>query len=175
MEFAPRFLEKHAVANRQKPSEITAKESILRVHLIPFLGRKRLEAISSENVQELKRRLADRFAKTVNNILTVLSVLLKKAVEWGEIERVPCVIRHLPNPKPSPKFHDFAEYDRLRASARELGWCALWQRWSTSPLSGSSAVTRIRPPSTSFCHRISRKSASWRPIPSLTRASARPG
>jgi integrase len=45
-------------------------------------------------------------------------------VEWGEIEWVPCVIRHLPNPKTSPKFHDFAEYDRLRASARELGCCA---------------------------------------------------
>src|SRR5436190_11834734 len=112
MEFASRFVETHAVANRQKPSEIAAKESILRVHLVPFLGRKRLDTISSEDVQELKRRLADRSPKTVNNILTVLSVLLKKAVEWGEIERVPCVIRHLPNPNRSAEFHDFTEYDR---------------------------------------------------------------
>ena len=39
--------------------------------------------------------------KTVNNVLTVLNVLLKKAAEWDVIERVPCVIRLLPTPKSS--------------------------------------------------------------------------
>src|SRR5262245_16532671 len=34
-EFAPRFLDGHARANRQKPSGIAAKEMILRVHLLP--------------------------------------------------------------------------------------------------------------------------------------------
>ncbi len=53
-EFAPRFLDGHARANRQKPSGIAAKEMILRVHLIPALGHKRLDAISTEDVQCLK-------------------------------------------------------------------------------------------------------------------------
>ena len=53
-EFAPRFLDGHARANRQKPSGIAAKEVILRVHLIPALGHKRLDAISNEDVQRLK-------------------------------------------------------------------------------------------------------------------------
>ena len=39
-EFAPRFLDGHARANRQKPSGIAAKEMILRVHLMPALGHK---------------------------------------------------------------------------------------------------------------------------------------
>ena len=34
-EFAPRFLDGHARANRQKPSGIAAKEVIVRVHLLP--------------------------------------------------------------------------------------------------------------------------------------------
>src|SRR4051812_23379837 len=34
-EFAPRFLEEHSVANRQKPSSIASKETILRIHLLP--------------------------------------------------------------------------------------------------------------------------------------------
>ena len=34
--------------------------------------------------------------KTVNNILAVLSILLKKAVEWDVIERMPCRIKLLP-------------------------------------------------------------------------------
>ena len=37
-------------ANRQKPSGIAAKETILRVHLVPLLGDKRLDAITSEGV-----------------------------------------------------------------------------------------------------------------------------
>ena len=37
-EFATRFLEEHAEANRQKPSGIAAKETILRMHLMPALG-----------------------------------------------------------------------------------------------------------------------------------------
>lgn len=42
--------------------------------------------------------------KTVNNVLTVLNTLLKKAVEWGEIERLPCIIKLLPNPKKTMGF-----------------------------------------------------------------------
>jgi hypothetical protein len=71
-EFVSRFLDGHARANRQKPSGIAAKEMILRVHLVPALGHKRLDAIKSEDVQHLKGRLSTKAAKTVNNILTVL-------------------------------------------------------------------------------------------------------
>ncbi len=37
-EFAPRFLDGYARANRQKPSGVAAKEMIIRVHLAPSLG-----------------------------------------------------------------------------------------------------------------------------------------
>jgi len=78
--FWPRFVDGYARANRQKPSGIAAKETIGNLHLIPRLGSKRLHAITTEHVQQLKRHLHDRSPKTVNNVLTVLSVLLKKAV-----------------------------------------------------------------------------------------------
>jgi Phage integrase, N-terminal SAM-like domain len=82
-EFAPRFLDGYARANRQKPSGIAAKETILNVHLVPLLGTKTLDAITSEDVQWLKSQLGHRAVKTLNNVLTVLNTLLKKAVEWG--------------------------------------------------------------------------------------------
>src|SRR6266567_917846 len=44
-EFAPRFMDGHARANRQKPSGIAAKETILKVHLVPMIGTKKLNAI----------------------------------------------------------------------------------------------------------------------------------
>src|SRR5882762_10750069 len=84
--FAPRFVDGHARANRQKPSGIASKEMILRVHLVPALGHKKLDAIKSEDVQHLKGRLSTKAATTVNNILTVLNVLLKKAVDWDVID-----------------------------------------------------------------------------------------
>jgi integrase len=116
-QFAPRFLDGHARANRQKPSAIAAKETILNVHLIPLLGAKRLDAITTEQVQQLKRHLGTRAPKTVNNVLTVLNVLLKKAVEWDVIERMPCAIRLLPIPKASSGFYDFDDYERLVVAA----------------------------------------------------------
>jgi integrase len=119
-EFWPRFIEGYAHANRQKPSGIAAKETIGKMHLIPQLGSKRLDTITTEDVQHLKRHLHDRSPKTVNNVLVVLSVLLKKAVEWDVIDRVPCVIRLLPIPKPSAGFYDFDEYARLLEAAQSL-------------------------------------------------------
>jgi len=112
-EFAPRFLDGHARANRQKPSGIAAKEVLLRVHLVPRLGQKPLDRITNEDVQRLKRGMETKAAKTVNNALAVLSVLLKKAIEWDIIDRMPCTIRLLRTPNPSPRFHDFDQYERL--------------------------------------------------------------
>ena len=117
-QFAPRFVEGYARANRQKPSGIAAKETILRIHLVPLLGTRTLDAITPEDVQRLKHALMHRSPKTVNNVLTTLSVLLKTAVEWGVIEQMPCSMRLLPVPKSSAGFHEFDEYERLVAAAR---------------------------------------------------------
>jgi integrase len=118
-EFAPRFVDGHARANRQKPSGIAATVSIVKWHLIPALGPKRLDAITNEQVQKLKLALANRAPKTVNNVLTLLRTLLKKAVEWGELDRLPCTIKLLSNPKKTMGFHDFEEYERLLTVAQK--------------------------------------------------------
>lgn len=119
-DFAPRFLDGYARANRQKPSGIAAKEMILRVHLIPALGRKRLDAISNEDVQRLKLAFSNKAAKTTNNVLTVLNVLLKQAVAWDLIERVPCSIRLLPVPKPETRFYEVDDFEKLIEAAAEI-------------------------------------------------------
>ena len=119
--FASRFLESHAEANRLKPSGIAAKETVLRVHLVPILGRKRLDAIATEDVQRLKARLTHRAPKTVNNVLTVLNTMLKSAVEWDVLDKMPCTVRLLKVPRTSASFHDFAAYDRLVEAAQAIG------------------------------------------------------
>ena len=66
-----------------------------------MFGRRRRDEIPTERVQPLKPTLKARSPKTVNNVLTTLSMLLKKAGAWGAIERLPFVIRLLPIPSPS--------------------------------------------------------------------------
>ena len=74
----------------------------------------------SEDVRRLKRNLEAKSPKTVNNVLAVLSVLLKKAVEWEVIEHMPCTVKLLPVGKGSTRFYDFDEYERLVEAARSL-------------------------------------------------------
>ena len=121
-EFATRFMNDHPTANRHKPSGIASKETVLRIHLLPLLGDKRLDAISSADVQQLKARMASKARKTVNNTLTVLNVVLKKAVEWSVIERLPCNVTLLPVTRKEATFHDFEAYERLVQAASLKGW-----------------------------------------------------
>jgi integrase len=55
----------------------------------------------------------------VNNVLTVLNTMLRKAVEWDVIDRMPCTIRLLPVPLPSAPFHDFDDFERLVQAAQK--------------------------------------------------------
>lgn len=120
-QFYPRFLEGYATANRHKPSGIAAKETVCRVHLVPFIGSKKLDAIGNEEVQHLKAHLSGKNAKTVNNILTVLGTLLRIAVEWKVIDRMPCRIQLLRVPRTQADFFDFDEYSRLVEAGKAVG------------------------------------------------------
>lgn len=119
-EFQSRYIQGHAVANRQKPSAIAAKESIFKHHLVPHLGDARLDEIGDEQVQQLKSALAHKANKTVNNVLTVLSTTLKVAVEWKVIDAMPCRIRLLKVTTPEMTFWDFDEYERLVDAAQRV-------------------------------------------------------
>ena len=123
-EFWPRFMTGYVEANRLKPSGAAAKSSVGRVHLVPAFGAKKLDAISTEDVQRLMVALVKRSPKTVNNVLTVLNVVLRKAVEWDVIDRANCLIRLLPVPRSNAAFHDFEAYERLVTAAEKLGPCS---------------------------------------------------
>ena len=125
VDFAKRFIAEHAEAERQKASGMADKQSRLSNHLLPLLGHKPLDLITTEDVQKVKQRLTHRSAKTTNNVLTVLSMMLKKAVEWDVIAKMPCTITRLPvRGKPKPRFHKFAEFEQLLQAAKDTDWRA---------------------------------------------------
>jgi integrase len=124
-EFGPRFIDNYAKANRQKASGVHSKEQILRKHLYPRFGDKRLDGIDDEHVQALKAALTHRSKKTVNNVLTVLSKLLKIAVKWKVIKALPCTIELLKLDDPKPQFYEFDQYKRLVDAAAQVDHRAL--------------------------------------------------
>src|SRR5260370_39841333 len=139
---------------------------IIRVHLAPLLGHKKLDTIKSEDVQHLKGRLSTKAAKTVNNILTVLNVLLKKAVDWDVIDRMPCAITLLPVPKTSMSFYDFDEYERLVLAASALDATA----HLIVLLGGEAGPSVGRNDRTRMARRRSRQAADLRPAGRVERA-----
>ena len=110
--FAEQFLELSALKN--KPSEVSAKESRLRVHLTPYFEGQRLNEIDYARVQDYvaAKIAAGLSKKTVNNHLTILRRMLVVAKKRGLISSVP-EIEWLRVAKPAFDFLDFEEADRL--------------------------------------------------------------
>ena len=75
------------------------------------------DVTSSGYLRDLPNRFNDKAIKTVNNVLTVLNTLLKKAAEWRVIDDMPCTIRLLKVPEGSLAFYDFEEYEQMVTAA----------------------------------------------------------
>lgn len=119
--FSTRFIEEYAKANQHKPSGVESKESILRLYLLPKFGSKRLDEISDSDIARLKADLVKKRPKTVNNILSVLSKLLKTAVHWRVILEMPARIDLLKSQDKEMKFHEPQVYERLVTAAHGIG------------------------------------------------------
>lgn len=76
-----------------------------------------IDAITTEDVQQLKSATVATSPKTVNNVLMVLSVMLRTAVEWNLMDRVPYTIKLLKAPNTTAASNDFEEYERLVEAA----------------------------------------------------------
>jgi len=122
-DFAVEFLKSYCAANN-KYATLEAKESILRVHLIPEFGSLPLGDVSGRAIETYKaKKLSEGLSpKTVNNHLTVLRKLLSVALEWEIIEVIPPV-KWLRVPPQKFDFLSFEEAERL-VEAADAGWRA---------------------------------------------------
>ncbi len=124
-DFAVRWLTERVLVHN-KPSDRVRKESVLRLHLLPALGTKRLDDITPHDLDryaagKLESGLAP---STINGHLWVLSALLRCAVEWGLLANAPRI---------RPLKTDQTDFDWLRPAEAErlLGIASPEPRWST--------------------------------------------
>ncbi len=119
-EFAPRWIEGHAEALRQKRFGIATKRGILRRHLLPELGDLPLDRITTERVAKLCTSLAKFSRKTLANVLATLAKLLRTAVDWDVLAALPCKIR-VPKAVHTPaNFYELDTMRRLIDAAAEI-------------------------------------------------------
>lgn len=115
-EFKERFLT--YARNNNKPSQVYAKEGVLRNHLLPHFGQVAIDQILLEEVEQYKaKKLGEKLSpKTVNNHLAMLKKALNLAEEMRLIRYVP-KFRMLRAPKSEFRFLDFDETIRFLAAA----------------------------------------------------------
>ena len=85
---------------------------ILRVHLLPYFGRMRIDEINNFGIEKYKsKKIGEKLnPKTINNHLTVLRKSLNSAQEWDIIETCPAIKRL----KAPPQKYDFLTIEECR-------------------------------------------------------------
>ena len=123
-EFAEEFLKHQATMN--KPASIVAKEGILRLHLLPALGKRRLDQIDERVIDAYKVAKLEHVTprgktidpQTVNQHLKLLGRMLGVARKWKLIRELP-TLGMLKVRKAGFDFLDFEEADAFLAGAAE--------------------------------------------------------
>lgn len=114
-DFAREWFETYVKANN-KPSEQVAKETMLRLHLVPAFGSFMLSEISSRNIEKYKANLISRdySPRTINIHLACLRKLFQSAVDWEVIERNPAgKIAKMKERKDAWQFLDFEDSEKF--------------------------------------------------------------
>jgi integrase len=122
--FAEEFLAYQATLN--KPTEMDNKRMILRAHLIPAFGKRRLDeiderAIDAYTVKKLAQpsnRGGLLLPQTVNKHLKLLGRMFRVAMKWKLIREMP-EVSVLKERKPEFDFLDFEEADAFIAAAAQ--------------------------------------------------------
>ena len=124
-EFATEFMTDH-VNPGNKPSELAAKNSILRLHLLPFFGNMLLKEIEGTSINRFTKRQVEKGLsnKTVNNQLILLRTILGCALDADNIAKLP-KIRKLKVPEAKIEFLSEDEASRLLIQAgQDSEWLA---------------------------------------------------
>jgi len=118
--FHGRFWIEHVKAQDNKPSEVEAKESIMRIHLEPEFGSKRLDEIDVGAINRFRACLLAKelSKKRINNILAVLSKALRYADDVGLI-KAPRKIGLLKVERPEIEAWELEQYARILAAAKQ--------------------------------------------------------
>ncbi len=80
-EFSERYLDEHA-RPKKKPSSVKSDISNLNNHVLPALGKKRLDLVTRADIQRLHAKMVDR-PGAANHVMGLLGKMFNLAEKWG--------------------------------------------------------------------------------------------
>jgi len=80
-EFSERYLKEHA-RPKKKPSSVKSDISNLNNHVLPALGKKRLDLVTRADIQRLHAKMVDR-PGAANHVMGLLGKMFNLAEKWG--------------------------------------------------------------------------------------------
>lgn len=116
-EFWPRYLA-HQHAERRKPATIAMRRKQYTRYLLPLFSTYPLDKIGAEQFSQLKADLARLAPGSVNLALNTLSVVLKLAHEWKEIQAPPPCAGYLQRNSKESQPYSPEECKRLLGAAK---------------------------------------------------------
>ncbi|MCA1707902.1 MAG: site-specific integrase [Actinobacteria bacterium] len=131
-EVAESWLE--SIETRRKPKTVEGYERLLRVHVLPAFGSRRVGTITYGDVDRFVRsiELLGRRPGTVRNAFFVLKMVLDYAIRDGNLRVNPCVEVDLPSGQSPEMLFLTGAQVRALASAIDERWAALRARRSNA-------------------------------------------
>jgi hypothetical protein len=140
---------------RYKASGIESREGVLRAHLLPLFGDRRLDSFEPKDQVKLRKHFEDASKSTHNNLATVLNSVLEAARVLEKIGSVPHKFRSLQAPGPGRgllRLRSIRVDGRGRASHQHDGGShrTLGRRgWATSERDVPAPLELVRSPAES--------------------------
>jgi integrase len=92
-EFAERWLDE-VVARRNRVGTLKLRRLLVKNHITPHLGTKRLAEIGRKDIEDMHHAVSGRYPVAANRAVSACSAILATALRWGLLERNPALNTH---------------------------------------------------------------------------------
>ena len=129
-EFAERWLTE-VVERRNRPGTVKHRRLMLKNHVLPNLGAKRLTEIGRKDIEDMHHAVSARYPVAANRAVSLVSAVLSTAQRWGLLERNAAFSAHRNTEEGRERYLTPEEIGRLTAALDE------------SPAQDSADVVRL--------------------------------
>lgn len=129
-DFADRWLDE-VVAKRNRPGTEKHRRLLVKNHLKPHLGDKRLSEVSQKDIEDMHHAVSEKYPVAANRAVSACSAILATAVRWELLERNAAFNAHRNGEEGRERFLNPAE---VKALAKAL---------DESPAQDSADVVRL--------------------------------
>lgn len=92
-DFAERWLTE-VVERRNRASTLELRRLLVKNHIIPHLGKKRLTEIGRKDIEDMHHAVSQRYPVAANRAVSTCSAIFATAIRWGLLDQNPALGTH---------------------------------------------------------------------------------